>query len=37
MLALASEAVGLELHLTANGLRYCDPVTNRNLLAHSES
>ena len=35
--ALASEVVGLALHVTANGLRYCDPVTSRYLLAHDES
>ena len=28
--------LGLELHVTANGLRYYDPVTEKYLLSHAE-
>ena len=37
MLALSSEVLGLELHATAAGLRYHDPVTHTDLLSHAES
>ena len=36
LLALASEVVGLELHVTAKGLRYYDPETATYLLTHRE-
>ena len=36
VLALESGVLGLELHVTANGLRYYDPVTEKYLLSHAE-
>ena len=37
LLALSSEVLGLELHATADGLRYYDPVTDTYLLSHADS
>ena len=36
MRSLASEVLGLELHVTAKGLRYYDPETATYLLTHRE-
>ena len=37
MPALSSDVLGLELHATADGLRYYDPVTDTYLLSHADS
>ena len=36
LLALVSEVLGLELHVTAKGLRYYDPEAQQYLLSHGE-